>query len=363
MVHFLTPHFGKLIQNIQPSSERLELAETLPQQVRDYLAGNDEFVTRSPHSRLVGSYAQHLTVGDVKDVDFLVRVDGDPEVNEPTVRTVLSELASALRDLPEHLGYSGDTYFDITRNRRSVQVKFEYEDFYLDVVPCIAPNNFGDSIFVPDWGFKKWIESHPRGVVRLIEELDDKYNKKFRGLVKLFKHFRNNHMTYMKPKSYWLVAMAIEAVESNDIDMSEPVAAAFDQLLNHLYDKYHRTYLRTDGTVPRIKDPMLGHNVAWNWERSHFEAFMRRLEDGKGWSGRALDHYDKAEAIKLWQNVFGEEFPTNIDDHAKSHAASRQPGSAYATPTGLILPGAAPALKSTPVQPTRYYGGSLNGKK
>src|SRR5680860_476275 len=264
MVYFLSTHFSKLIQNIQPPSERLELAETLPQQVRDYLSEHKEFVTKSPYSRLVGSYAQHLTVGDVKDVDFLIRVNGDPKENDPTAREVLSGLATALKDLPVYLEYSGDTDFDITRNRRSVQVKFENEEFYLDVVPCIAPNGFDESIFVPDWGFKKWIESHPLGVVGLIQDLDDEHNEKFRSLAKLLKHFRNSHMTYMKPKSYWLVAMTIEAVESNGVDTREPVAVAFDQLLNHLYDKFHRTYLRTDGAVPQITDPMLGHNVAWN---------------------------------------------------------------------------------------------------
>lgn len=354
MAHTLSLHFSKLLQDIQPPEHRLAKAVELPPLVREYLEDHDTFETRYPHSRQVGSYAQHLSVGDVKDVDFLIRVDVDTN-DDATAREVLRDLKDALDDLPEALGYTGATDFDITRNRRSVHVTFEQEDFHLDVVPCVAPDGFEGPIFVPDWGFKKWVSSHPLGVVTLIKDLEAEHPGKFRNLTKLLKHFRNTHMAYMKPKSYWMVAMAIDAVRNDHIDTTKPLAVTFDQLLNYLYDKYYPIYCRTDDATPNIKDPMLGHNVSWNWSRNAFEAFMRRLEDGKGWTERALAADDKDTAIDLWRKVFGDAFPATVDEYAKTHAAAGQPGTSYATRTGLILPGIV-AAKSTPVPPTRYYG-------
>lgn len=187
MSHTLSIHFSKLIQDIQPPKNRLEQATILPDKVRGYLSEHPNFETVYPHSRLVGSYAQHLSVGDVKDVDFLVLVDGEPEENDPTAREVLKSLKSALEDMPNALGSS----FSTERNRRSVHVAFEDEDFHLDVVPCIAPDGVKDRIFVPDWGFTAWIESHPLGVVTLIKELEEEHPGKFRNLTKLLKHWRN----------------------------------------------------------------------------------------------------------------------------------------------------------------------------
>lgn len=168
----LTTHFRKLLEEIQPPDDRLELAKTLPREVREFLRLHEEFITRSPHSRLAGSYAQFLTVGDVKDVDFLIRVDGDQDANDPTARSVLSGLVKALKELPENLGYVGDADFDFTRNRRSVQVKFENEEFYLDVVPCIAPtgstNQFTSRIGVTRHGFSpiRWVSYSKSRILR-----------------------------------------------------------------------------------------------------------------------------------------------------------------------------------------------------
>lgn len=357
MTHTLTTHFRKLLTDLRPPEDRLELAKTLPGQVREFLQRHEDFITKSPHSRLAGSYAQFLSVGDVKDVDFLVRVDGDPDADDPTARSVLSALAKALKDLPEHLGYVGDSDFDFMRNRRSVQVKFETEDFYLDVVPCIAPYGLDNPIYVPDWGYESWIESHPLGVVQLIEDLEAEHPGKFRSLARLFKKFRNHRMKYMRPKSYWLVALTIKAVRSGAVDTNNTLAEAFDQLLTWIYDTFE-PYLDDEDAVPEIADPMLGHNVAHNWDRHDFIAFMDRLDEAKGWTASALASPDKDAAIQLWKKVFGDEFPNDaeVERFAEAQAASWQPGISHVATSGVILPAASSTQRSVPVQPTKFYG-------
>ncbi len=139
-MHTLGTHFDELLTNIRPPQERLDAATTLPPLVRAYLEDHNEFETLFPHSRLVGSYAQHLSVGDVKDVDFLVRVDGSAKDNDPIAKDVIKQLKSALDDLPNALQHNGYANIELDRARRSVHVYFPEDDFHLDVVPCIAPD-------------------------------------------------------------------------------------------------------------------------------------------------------------------------------------------------------------------------------
>lgn len=352
-MHTLGLHFKALLTSLQPKQERIDLAKNLPSQVRDFLKHTDDFPTAYPHTRLVGSYAQDLSVGDIKDVDILVVTTGVPEENDPSAATVVPALANALKDFPEYSGRVGDASFDIDRNRRSVTVTFIEEDFYLDVVPCIAPDGLDYPIFVPDKGYDHWVASHPYGVVIRIQSLEKEYPGKARNLIKLLKHFRNHQMVYKRPKSYWLLAMGIDAIESGEVDMRRPLGDCFHQLLDYLYAKFYPTYCR-EGTTPHVKDPMLGHDVSPNWDRSDFATFMRRLDEGRSWSGRALETDDKDKAIELWQKVFGQAFPAEVEEEANSQAASYMPGAAAVTGLGLIVPKDTP--KSTPIPATRFYG-------
>lgn len=350
-------HFKKLLLNIQPPESRLEAARTLPPKVRDYLKENEEFVTLSPHSKLTGSYAQFLSVGDIKDVDFLVRTDGDPTKNDPEAKKIVNALKSALDDLPAFLELDGYTEVEVTGARRSVHVCFTRENFHIDAVPCIAPYGFDYSIWVPDKGFNKWVESHPLGVVSLVKELENDYPEKFRNLTKLTKFFRNVQMQRSKPKSYWLLTLLIHEFRDNGFTADGPLGQSFHDLIDRLYKRLAPTYGRTDGATPNLKDPILEHNVSWNWGRGDFETFMRRLDDGRKWSQNALDAAAKEnlpEAIKQWQRVFGTAFPNDVSDLARAEAAEMQPGKAAVAASGIILPAASGRALSIP--PTKYYG-------
>lgn len=360
-VLILRTHFEELLKNLKPSQERLDAAKTLPKQVRDFLKEHEEFATAAPHSRLAGSYAQNMSAGDVKDVDFLVRVPGDPEKNEPEAKQLLKDLKSTLNELPEALGYEGCAGIDIEGARRSVHVYFEGEDFHLDVVPCIAPDGFEESLFVPYRGFNKWVPSHPIGYIALLNSLNTENGGKVKHLGILLKHFRNHQMKNRKPKSYWLGALLIHLIQDEKLDTSEPIAVLFRDMLDAIYDKYVSLLGRTDGATPNIPDPMLGHNISWNWSRTHFETFMRRLDDGRTWATKALETDDHDKAIEWWQKIFGEEyFPSNVEKALARLASEGMPGKATVAATGLIYGSKSDVESATPSQPTKYHGSKAN---
>lgn len=211
---------------------------------------------------------------------------------------------------------------------------------------------------MPDRGFNRWIESHPVGVIELLRELNDANGNKVRALVKLLKHFRNVHMKTRKPKSYWLLALVLHHVSrDNGLDTSQPLAVLFRDLLDAIYWQY-TVVLHTSATAtPNIPDPILGHNVSWNWTRSHFETFMRRIDDGRTWAQAALTATDRSVAIEKWQKVFGEDyFPANVTEAASSMAAAGFPGKSFATSTGLVVPNKLTAGVVTPIQRTTFHG-------
>jgi hypothetical protein len=357
----LGTHFEVLLENLQPTQERLDAARTWPRKVRDFLADHETFATLSPHTRLAGSYAQHMSVGDVKDVDFLVRVDGDPEENKPEAKTLIRDLNSALNELPKALGLEGFATMDVERARRSVHVYIKDADFHIDAVPCIAPNGFEDILYVPDHGFNQWIASHPIGYVMLLDELNTKYGGKVKPLGKLLKHFRNYQMTNRRPKSYWLGALLLHHVSQSDgLDMTQTLAGLFHELVDAIYLQYDHLLWINDTATPNISDPLLGHNISWNWGRPAFETFMRRLDDGRQWSEKALNAMekdDKPKAIEYWQKAFGADyFPTEITENASRFAMAGMPGNSYVTATGLVTAQVPSSGIYTPTKPTTFHG-------
>lgn len=359
-MHKLVTHFNILLENIQPSQERIDKAQDLPWKVRDYLKEHEEFTTLYPYSYLAGSYAQHLCVGDVKDVDFLVRVPGDPDENEPEAKQLIQDLKRALDGLPEALGYDGETEIDIERARRSVHVFFEGEDFHIDAVPCIAPNGFDEVLYVPDRGFNKWIKSNPIGYINLIKDLNDEHYGKVRPLIKLLKHFRNYQMKTRRPKSYWLGALVIHHIrKENGLNMSLSLAELFRDLCNAIYWQYDHLLWTSETDTPSIRDPLLDHDISWNWSRTHFETFMRRLDDGRDWATKALESDERGKAIDWWQKIFGEEYFPNqeeVEQAAVRFGIEGTPGKSFATDMGIIVPSKPSTGIFTPVTQTTFHG-------
>ncbi len=361
-MHNLGTHFDCLLDNLKPPQERRDAARELPSAVRHYLKECGDFETISPHTHLVGSYAQHLSVGDIKDVDILIRVDGEPEVNDPVAKQVIIGLRTALADfpywekLPSWVRSGGSASLSVKGARRSVHLYFANHDFHLDIVPCIAPNGFSEQLWVPDRNWNEWVPSHPVGVLQLIQTLNDAHGKKVRPLGKLIKHFRNYHMLTKQPKSYWLLSVLLDQVQNGNLDSNQPIGVVFHDLLNAIYNKYASLIPRTDGATPNISDPILDHNVSWNWQRSHFETFMRRLDDGRRWTSKAIECDDKSEAIECWQKVFGEDyFPSDISQYASTLANAGWPGAAAVSGTGRIISGHRDSNRFTPIQPTTFH--------
>ncbi len=351
----LPHHFAALRRNIEPPQHRRDAAASIPDDVRAFLQDASDFATQPPHTRLAGSYARHTAIHGIKDVDLLVFVK--PNDKEPDPAAVLQDLYDTLQDLPEALGYGGRIQV-LRRQRRSVHVQFDQEDFHLDVVPALIPNGTGEPLLVPDkeWGI--WIESDPLGYGRALSDLNAAVGDKAVPLIKLVKHWRTIQMQPRRPKSYYLEALTYQHLSQGWVTTAGlSDAEMFTDLLRSVRDRFQPTL--DSGRVPEIPDPLLDHNIAFNWERPAFESFMARLTESIRWAERALakerDQLD--DAIELWQKVFGAEFyPNSEEARLLQEAEWRARGPVFVTSTGRVLSEAPAGERAVESPRHRFYG-------
>jgi hypothetical protein len=145
-------------------------------------------------------------------------------------------------------------------------------------------------------------------------------------------------------------------VKSGSIDMQQSLAEVFRDLMSAIYNKFAPLLGREDGATPHIPDPMLGDNISWNWERSHFETFMHKIKEAENVATKALQADNQEEATKLWQNIFGEDkFPKDVKQAAQK-LAEAVPGIASVSSTGFIHTQRPSFGQYVTSQATKFYG-------
>jgi len=350
----LPEHFDELLSRIEPKSERAKAAQDIPAQVRSFLKDSEKIKTVDPYSRLAGSYARCTAIKDIKDVDVILFVTPEYKDEEPEI--VLNALFSALQNLTEGIDDKGEVTI-CRHQRRSVNVHLEKKDFDLDIVPVVALDGADKKLEIPDKDWSKWVSTHPLGYADALSKLNATHKGKVVPLVKMLKHWRDVHMVYKRPKSYWLECLVYHKIDDGDL-VSDNISYAemFRDLMSSIEDSFQK-YLDEKTTVPKIPDPMLGNNVAHNWERGDFEAFMNQVHESKRWAERALQQDDDSKAVELWQKVFGVEwFPAVVAQKiGESLRAANLAGSIFVTPNGKVQI-EKPTGRNVQVPSQRFYG-------
>lgn len=362
-MYSFSDHFVKFLSNIQPSEDRAELARDIPDKLRDYLKETDEIKTIDPHTRLSGSYSRYTVVKEIKDVDVLLFVSKDYNDGEEKVKKVINDLVSALMGFPEYLkdetGYV-DTDLALKRQRRSVQVHITLsgQEFDIDVVPSIAVDGIEKPLLVPDRDLSKWIASDPLGYSRLLSKINKGNADKVVPLIKIFKHWRDVQMKRMRPKSYWLECIVCKHADAGRLDVTNSSwGELFLSLIKAVFDDYYDKWKNSE-SVPVIKDPVLGNNVARSWTRSEFSSFMNRIEEAKRLAEKALKEEDETKAINLWQELFNDDddveyFPSVIEE---TFAKALLAGNLVVSSSGQVLSNLSKVEKSWQSPPHRNFG-------
>ena len=352
-MHALTEYFDGLGSNIEPPTHRVVAASEAQEAVRTYLKGTDAFITTPPHSALAGSYARNTAVGDIKDVDILLRADAEYLHMSPAA--VLGKLRVALTAM------DGVTSAELRTQRRSVHVYLRDRDFHLDVVPAVAENGLGEQLLVPCKTQDEWVLSNPCGYAAKLSDLNALHGGKVIPIIKMLKHWRDHHMARMAPKSYWLECLVFGLFNGGEVQSAgKGWGELFRDTLVGLRNRCASAF-DSDGAVPRVTDPCTGKVVTSKWERNHFEAFFHRVEDSIVWCDRALAEDDVEKAIDLWSAIFGEAFPPiKATDRARQWAAAMVSGGLYVSSTGQLVTSPTAGVSVIPVPKAKFHGGGAS---
>jgi hypothetical protein len=240
--------FTALLKKINPSSDRVELAKSLPGEVREWLRDH-EFETASPHSRLIGSYGRKTAILDIKDVDSLVFLP--VEVLDRTPESVLRELKELLDSYP-------DVGVEVSPQRRSIRLDFHAHSLRMDLVAAVAVDGIDQPLQIPDRHQQEWIVSDPLGYGRSLSAANGEHGSKLVPLIKLVKAWRDEKMVTRRPKSYLLEVMVFHAVDRGAIGLTgRATAENVVDLFEHFEAKYESLMDQGHG-VPRVTDPQTG---------------------------------------------------------------------------------------------------------
>jgi len=358
----LAYNFEAFLRNIRPSSERREAAKKYPGVVRAFLDRTRLLQTIEPHSRLTGSYGRHIAIHEIKDVDLvcvlaLIYRQWSPVQALKDLKSALDGLADELSD---QLGSRPDV--DLREQRRSVRVHFVEPDFFLDVVPVLAPEGILGILEVPDREWQNW---QPTACVAYGEEFarmnQNECNEHLVPLMKTVKHWRSQWLRRDQAKSFWLEAMVIGLIRRGKIVFTDRAFADIVAQTFFAIENECTPTLAIPTMTPTLPDPIIPErnpNVAWNWERGAFESFMRRIAETTAKLEKALEAESAAAAIVAWKSILGADwFPADITNIADGISKAAFAGTTLVGTTGRVYSTPPePDVRTARPQPNRFHG-------
>jgi hypothetical protein len=164
---------------------------------------------------------------------------------------------------------------------------------------------------IPDRELRRWIKTHPKRQMSLVNDLGARTNGNYSRLVRLFKAWARGRVAAAdRPSSFVLECAVFHVLAAHSGTFAGALDQSFAALLHALYawDFGRSGFL--SWSQPAVSDPaMPDTNVAERWDESGADRFkgklgmaLRRLEDIQ------RSRWDDTE-VRHWGELFGGVFP------------------------------------------------------
>lgn len=286
-------YFDKFLNNIEPSATTVSYISSIHTNLRDYLAGHEEYKNIHIKTFLSGSYAKHTSIrpvlnDDKRDVDIVVVTNHTDSDNS---QDVLQELYDVI--------ISKKIYENATIQSHSIGITMSGID--IDVVPVIedeAENSDYLKIGSNDEG--GWKITDPQGHISWSTTVNKDNSNEYKPLVKIFKWWRriNCPDDIKYPKGITLEKIIADNLGDSS-ETTENLIIATMQNINDSYQKYIE-----DEEIPLVNDPTVeGNDLLAGYNFSDFKLFIDKIKE----------HIDLIEnegtGNDTWRKVLGDEFP------------------------------------------------------
>jgi hypothetical protein len=270
-----------------------------------------------------GSYDRDTIIRPLDDIDIfsvLNREDWEDEYQQlPKPQAVLSKFKKYLDGITIYEG-------KVKQDRPCVTIRLSDKNF--DIMPSFEL--FGGGYLIPNFDLSGWTYAYPEQLYDNLEAVHKQRNYKVKQIIKAVKHW-NRNLEKLIP-SYHIEEVAINIFNLNDFkNYREGI---------ELWFKNAEYYLLST---------KLKSNSDYLIAIEHIKAVIKKLDEA---TAKCADNKE-AEAVQLWKDIFGKEFPTIDPAEAKNFARAITDGSLKIAATGGLSTTVGQAVGAS----SGYHGG------
>lgn len=282
--------FVDALKNIEPDKDDKDNAAKAHAALRTHLADDEDLAEWGINPVLIGSYARHVSIRRVKDVDVFCRLDDLP--TGVSAQTLLDHFYDRLAD-----AYGANL---VTPQARSVKVEIPDSDgLYVDAVPA-RPD--GDSWQIPkkDGG---WQSTNPEQITLLKSKMNDDHDGYYVKMVKLLRQTRRNILGEAKPGGL-AVEMALYTAFDEGLVSGTSAATYFASSLEGVANVFRRV-VDEGFDIPDPSRP--GEVFTFRASTSEWKTAAVRFERGAENARTVCDMDDdeKGVAALVMQDILG----------------------------------------------------------
>ena len=221
-------------------------------------------------------------------------------------------------------------------------------DFHLDVVPRVNKygkhyvcNRIDNELEETDGvGYRDWFNDRNRIT-----------GGNLKRVVRLIKYLRDHKNNYAA-KSILLTTLAGNTIRASD-GGTEAVGSVSDTLVTVLtrMDDYLQQY----PSMPDIRNPVLpSETFNRHWDQTKYTNFRKRVYSHTLTAKKAKSESSSEDAVKIWQELFGESFGENSSDGGDGGGVSKSPNGPTSKSASYVAPAASIPVARRPNEARRF---------
>ena len=312
-----------LRDEVNLNQSRLDRLETSVGAVNDYLKGNLSGYQRMERqgSYALGTLIKPVDDNDEYDADIQIVMNPNPSWG---AKDYVLEINRTLT--------GNKNYADKLRLKtRCVTVDYA-GDFHLDVVPRVT---ISGKHYVCNRTDNKFEETDGIGYRDWFNEKNRITGRNLKRVVRLLKHLRD-HKNSFTAKSILLTTLAGNTIKSSDEGTAavSTVADTLETVLSRMND-----YLQQHPNMPVIKNPVLpSEDFNRHWDQRRYANFRNRVQSYAQTAKQAKAEPSAEKAIKLWQELFGDDFGKSSKSGGGGSSGQNVSGSAVGGAAAIATP-------------------------
>ncbi len=299
----LLQSINQFVDNICVTDRQEEGIKTSLDNIYSYLMDEDSGLSVE-RNFTNGSYDRDTIIRPLDDIDIfsvLKREDWEDEYQQlPKPQAVLSKFKKYLEGIAIYEG-------KVKQDRPCVTIRLSDKNF--DIMPSFE--QFGGGYLIPNFDLSGWTYAYPEQLYDNLEAVHKQRNYKVKQVIKAVKHW-NRGLDKLIP-SYHIEEAAISIFILNDFkNYREGIELWFKNAEYYLLSTKFKS------------------NADYLSAIEHIKKVIKKLDEA---SAKCADGKE-SEALQLWKDIFGKEFPTIDPSEAKNFARAIGEGSLKVAATG-----------------------------